>query len=57
VRFYKFVKKGEQYATKPEGWRMAPEVREVLERVNQRIEDDLHARIQEEMMRSCALSP
>gem|GEM_PF-7066661 len=36
---------------------MAPEVREVLEQVNQRIEDDFHARIQEEMMRSCALSP
>ena len=60
VHFYKFVGKGAYYATKPEEWSLAPEVREVwevLERVNQRIEDDLHAKIQKEMMRSCALSP
>jgi hypothetical protein len=60
VHFYKFVKDGAQYATKPEEWHMAPEVREVweaLERVNQKIEDVYHARIQKEMMRSFALSP
>lgn len=60
VHFYKFVGKGAEYVTRSEEWRLAPEVREVwevLERVNQRIEDDFHARIQKEMMRSYALSP
>jgi len=60
VHFYKFVNEGAQYATRPEEWRLAPEVREVwevLEQVNQKIEDLFHARIQKEMMRSFALSP
>lgn len=60
VHFYRFVGKGAQVATHPEEWRLAPEVREVwevLERVNQRIEDIYHARVQREVMRSYALSP
>ena len=60
VHFYKFVGKGAQYVTKPEEWRLAPEVREVwevMEQVNQKIEDVFQARVQKEMMRSYALSP
>ena len=60
VHFYKFVGKGARCATRPEEWRLAPEVREVweaMEQVNQKIEDVYHARIQKEMMRSFALSP
>lgn len=37
VHFYKFSEEGEKYATKPEEWHLAPEVREVwevIERVN-----------------------
>jgi hypothetical protein len=60
VHFYRFANKGEEHATKPEEWHLAPEVREVweaIDRVNQKIEDVYEARINKEMMRSCALSP
>ncbi len=60
VHFYKFVGKGAEYVTRSEEWRLAPEVREVweaLEQVNQKIEDVFQARLQKEMMRSYALSP
>jgi hypothetical protein len=53
VHFYKFVNNGARYATRPEEWHMAPEVREVweaLEQVNQKIEDFYRARAHREMM-------
>ena len=60
VHFYKFAGKGARYSTRPEEWRLDPEVREVweaMEQVNQRIEDIHRARMEKEMMRSFALSP
>ncbi|MGA7878416.1 MAG: hypothetical protein WCA08_22340 [Desulfoferrobacter sp.] len=60
VHFYKFINKGDQYSTKPEEWRLVPEVEKIwkaIEEVNRKIEQAYHSKIQKQVMRSYALSP